>query len=81
MHCPAVKTAAAVRSAGFGQRKGQIMLKDKIKGLKKKAEQAEQQSEELVEEVLDEVSGAGNPFEDIPRVPTQPIDDELRGKA
>ena len=57
------------------------MIKETLEGLKKKTEQAELQSEELTEEVLDEVTGAGNPFDGIPRVPTQPIDDELRDKA
>lgn len=37
--------------------------------------------EELKEAELDEVAGAGNPFENIPRVPLQPIDDELRKKG
>ena len=37
--------------------------------------------EELQNETLDKVSGAGNPFEDIPRVPNNPIDPELREKA
>lgn len=57
------------------------MLTEKIKGLKKKTEEMESQSEELVEEVLDEVNGGGDPFQSIPRVPTQPIDSELREKA
>ena len=34
--------------------------------------------EKLTDEDLDQVSGAGNPFDEIPRTPTQPIDDELR---
>ena len=29
--------------------------------------------DELSEEELDQVAGGGNPFEDIPRVPPQPI--------
>ena len=33
--------------------------------------------DQLPEEVLDKVAGAGNPFDKIPRVPLQPIDDEL----
>ena len=44
-----------------------------------------ERKEELIEtikdlslEALDEVSGGGNPFDDVPRVPTNPIDDELR---
>lgn len=55
--------------------------KDKEKELKNQGQQAAQGIEELAEDALDQVSGAGNPFEDIPRVPTQPIDDELRDKA
>ena len=39
---------------------------------------AEAIAEALPDELLDEVTGAGNPFDNIPRVPTQPIDDELR---
>ena len=30
---------------------------------------------------LDTVTGAGNPFDKVPRVPEQPIDPELRGDA
>ncbi len=49
---------------------------------KKKEEQLDNiKAMELTDEQLDQVSGAGNPFEDIPRVPTNPIDDELREKA
>ena len=32
-------------------------------------------------EDLNEVTGAGNPFSNVPRVPEQPIDPELRGDA
>ena len=32
----------------------------------------------LTKETLDKVSGAGDPFADEPRVPENPIDDELR---
>ena len=42
---------------------------------------AEKLAEKLPEDVLDKVTGAGNPFENIPRVPTQPIDDDLREDA
>ena len=35
-------------------------------------------AEVIPEDMLNKVTGAGNPFENIPRVPTQPIDDELR---
>ena len=37
--------------------------------------------DQLPEEVLDKVAGSGNPFDKIPRVPLQPIDDELREDA
>ena len=51
--------------------------------MKKKAnpnqpEQIKDQPKELTPEELDAVTGAGDPFADIPSVPTQPIDDELR---
>ena len=42
---------------------------------------AEKIAEAIPEEVLDKVTGAGNPFDKIPRVPTQPIDDALREDA
>lgn len=51
------------------------------KNLKEKAQQAEQKLQELTDDELDQVNGAGNPFENIPRVPLQEIDDELRDKA
>ena len=34
--------------------------------------------EVIPDDLLNKVTGAGNPFENIPRVPTQPIDDGLR---
>lgn len=37
--------------------------------------------QELDEEALDEVTGAGNPFANIARVPTQSIDSNLRNKG
>lgn len=33
---------------------------------------------ELGMDEIDQVAGAGNPFEDVPRVPLKPIDDKLR---
>ena len=36
------------------------------------------EAKELGMDDIDQVSGAGNPFEDVPRVPLKPIDDELR---
>ena len=60
----------------------------KDKKLNKTIEQAENTAsqalnamEELGEDELDEIAGAGNPFANIPRVPTQPIDDDLRGNG
>ena len=42
---------------------------------------AEKIAEVLPEEALDKIAGAGNPFDKIPRVPVQPIDDDLRENA
>ena len=42
---------------------------------------AEKVMEAVPDEVLEQVAGAGNPFENIPRVPTQPIDSDLREDA
>ena len=44
-------------------------------------QETENGRDELSVEDLSEAVGAGNPFENIPRVPTQPIDDELRNKS
>ena len=41
-------------------------------------EESKEQPKELSLDELDAVTGAGDPFADIPSVPTQPIDDELR---
>lgn len=41
----------------------------------------ENEVKELNEDEIEQVAGAGNPFEDIPRVPLQPIDDKLRNKG
>ena len=38
-------------------------------------------AEALPPEALEKITGAGNPFENIPRVPTQAIDDDLRKKG
>ncbi len=62
----------------------------KMKGLKdllnkenveKAKETVEKVAEALPDEVLDKVTGAGNPFDKVPRVPTQPIDPDLRDDA
>ena len=41
----------------------------------------EEAVKELSQEVLGQVTGGGNPFDKVPRVPEQPIDPDLRGKA
>ena len=46
---------------------------------KKETNQSEAKELDLNE--LGQVSGAGSPFDDIPRVPVKPIDDELRNKG
>ena len=56
------------------------MLK-KQKEKMKNEQQNDFQAEELTESLMDQVSGAGNPFDKIPRVPTQAIDDDLREKS
>ena len=52
-----------------------LLTKENVEKVKDAAEKV---AEALPDEVLDKVTGAGNPFDKIPRVPTQPIDDELR---
>ena len=37
--------------------------------------------QELGDDELDEIAGAGNPFAKVPRVPTQPIDEDMRNKV
>ena len=49
--------------------------------VEKVEETAEKVAEVIPEELLEKATGAGNPFDNIPRVPTQPIDDELREDA
>ena len=49
--------------------------------VEKVKETAEKVAEVIPEELLEKATGAGNPFDNIPRVPTQPIDDELREDA
>ena len=56
----------------------------KDKNLEKAVEKANETLEkvkELSEEELDKVTGAGDPFANIPRNPTKKIDDELRKKG
>lgn len=40
--------------------------------------QTVEQATELAKETLEQVTGGGNPFDKVPRVPVNPIDDELR---
>ena len=59
-------------------------IKETIKQAQDAAEQANKAlnaMQELGEDELEGSAGAGNPFADVPRVPTQPIDEELRNKS
>ncbi|MBR0063274.1 MAG: hypothetical protein IJP67_03825 [Oscillospiraceae bacterium] len=53
--------------------------------LKDAAEQANKAvgsaMQELGDDELDEIAGAGNPFANVARVPTQPIDEDMRNKG
>ena len=53
-------------------------LKDAAEQAKKAVGSAMQ---ELGDDELDEIAGAGNPFAKLPRVPTQPIDEDMRKKV
>lgn len=46
-----------------------------------KKEVHEDEVGEVTTEALEKVSGGENLFDDVPRVPEQPIDPELRGKG
>ena len=58
---------------------------ESIKQARRAVEQANQAldnaMQELGDDELDMVSGAGNPFADVARVPTQSIDDDLRSNG
>lgn len=58
-------------------------LKDLVneENVQKVKDTAAKVAEAIPDEVLEKVTGAGNPFDNVPRVPTQPIDPELRDKA
>lgn len=58
-----------------------ILKKSKEENLQNQIGQEEKNAEKLSNDQLDQVNGAGNPFEDIPRVPTQNIDDDLRNNV
>ena len=47
----------------------------------KALKETENEMRELRVDELEEIAGAGDPFEDIPYVPTKPIDDDLRHKS
>ena len=49
--------------------------------IEKTADELEKEISELSPEAIKDVSGAGDPFEDLPRVPDNPIDPEIRGKS
>lgn len=55
-------------------------MQEQEKKLPVKSEEAKKMGEKLNLEDLESVS-AGGAFSDIPRVPTKPIDDELKGKV
>lgn len=47
----------------------------------KKPEELKDTETDIKLEDLSEVSGGGNPFDNVPRVPEKPIDDNLRQKG
>ena len=47
----------------------------------KKKSLTEEETVNLTKDTLDQVSGAGDPFAEEPRVPENPIDDDLRKKG
>ncbi len=54
-------------------------MKDKKKEAKKETEKkAAEEMQELDDKDMDQVSGAGNPFANAARVPTQKIDSKMR---
>ena len=65
------------------------MKNKKIREALKRAQDAVTQADkalsgaiqELDDDMMDAVSGAGNPFGDVPRNPTQPIDPGPRGNG
>jgi hypothetical protein len=48
------------------------------KELPENTENVQEETKELGTEALENVAAAGNPFQDVPRVPLKPIDDKLR---
>ena len=45
---------------------------------KKQAEREELETKELDLDALEQVTGSGDPFQEIPRVPEEPIDEQDR---
>ena len=57
-------------------------MKDKKETVKKETENKKAEGmQELDDEAMDKVSGAGNPFANAARVPTQKIDSKLRNNG
>ena len=60
-------------------------IHETLKQAQDAAEQTEKKLEngmqELDDDALDEIAGAGNPFANVPRVPTQSIDSNLRNNG
>ena len=56
-------------------------IKETIKETKDLAEKAVNAMQKLSEDELNDIAGAGNPFVKVPRVPTQPIDDDMRNNG
>jgi hypothetical protein len=48
------------------------------KELPENTENVQEETKELGTEALEKVAAGGNPFQEVPRVPLQPIDDKLR---
>ncbi|MBR4656232.1 MAG: hypothetical protein IKO68_06605 [Oscillospiraceae bacterium] len=58
-----------------------MKIKKNIEDLKKEQENVSDVMQELSDDVMDQVSGAGNPFADIPRADNQSIDSDLRSNG
>ena len=65
--------------------KDEKKLAKSLQNAKEAVSQADKALNQAMEELdlddLDDISGGGNPFGNLPRVATQPIDDNLRGKG
>ncbi len=60
-------------------------LAETLQNAKEAVSQADKALNDVMQELdldeLDDITGAGNPFGNLPRVPTQPIDDDLRNRG